>query len=91
MTDLTKLTQQELLQLKFAVQNELDNFEKRDKLKVYFIFQPFEGRTYFKTHKDMIKALFSLYEDWDLFDGMVDKIEFGVCYLSEAEYNSYTS
>lgn len=82
MTDLSKMTQLELLDLRFKIQQELDNYANREKTKVFAIFIEFTGTRYFIKEENALKAIAEMTEEKAFFSG--DKVEIKTAYLDNS-------
>lgn len=77
----------DLLDLRMKVNQELDNYENRNKTKVYTVFIAFIDTKYFLKKENAIQYLKECIEEDMLFDGNEAKCH--EKYLNEAEVESY--
>ncbi len=72
MTDLSKMTQLELLDLRMKVNQELENYSNREKTKVCKIFVEYLGTRYFLKPVNAFKALTEMISQGEFFNGHGD-------------------
>jgi hypothetical protein len=83
MTDLSKMTQMELLDLRMKVNQELDNYSNREKTKVCSIFVEFLGTRYFLKPENALKVLKEMIEEGAFFNDH-DEVHIGNKFLDNA-------
>ena len=85
--DLSKLTEMELLDLRKQVNDELIDYENRNKTKVYTVFIELIGTKYFINKEVAISYLKDCIDEDMLFDG--NNATCGIKYLTDAEVENY--
>ena len=79
------LTELELLDLRFRVNEELKNVENRSKIKIFKVFKEFDGTKYFYQRDSAISALNDMIKYDEVFDCNDSRVELHIEYLSETD------
>jgi hypothetical protein len=83
--ELSKLTQLELLDLRMKVNQEIESYSNRDKIKVFRVFLQFDGAKCFYQKENAIKYLIGMIENDEVYDENDNEVKLTVGYYSIAE------